>query len=285
MDFYAPVPVFETVVGQVKPGYYEAKPLTGSPGEKPDVVLLSCQPPGENTLSPEVAVESYFWKTYKQKLDSDNAKVELLEAGKKAGLTYYQGADGRKGAWTYKGNTLPPAEYDVKKATAGGYQSTKPDGLDQVTFVVKVKNLTTGKDMLIKVIERLGVTGVKPPNADDNTTIDCGPTIRIKTGSLDNWMHSAELSAVLAAASGMDLQINDIPGSAVGNTIGQGPTAQITLNSDAAGHGWSTPLDHTADSHDFMAETLQAGQRRLPTADELQLMAKLVAQRKAMQVI
>ena len=45
-------------------------------------------------------------------------------------------------------------------------------------------------------------------------------------------------------------------------------------------YGHALGLDHTADGHDFMAETLQAGQRKLPTAVELQLMANLVAQLK-----
>ncbi|MBI2748600.1 MAG: matrixin family metalloprotease [Burkholderiales bacterium] len=103
--------------------------------------------------------------------------------------------------------------------------------------------------------------------------------------------------------------------------------AHITLDTDAAGHGWyvdATPLDntddylptsdpnvwqakagsdaagkmdmlsvllheyghalgleHSTDSGDFMAATLQAGERRLPSADELTLMSQLVAQLKA----
>lgn len=42
----------------------------------------------------------------------------------------------------------------------------------------------------------------------------------------------------------------DLPGSSVGQTTGTGPSASITLDKDAAGHGWyidPTPLDNTDD--------------------------------------
>ena len=120
---------------------------------------------------------------------------------------------------------------------------------------------------------------------------------------------------------------SDLPGSAVGKTVGEGAAAQITLDLNAAGHGWyidPTPLDssddflptsdvniwqakpgsaaagkmdmlsvllheyghvlgldHTADQHNFMAESLQSGQRKLPTQAELTLMAQLTEKIKA----
>jgi len=112
-------------------------------------------------------------------------------------------------------------------------------------------------------------------------------------------------------------------GSALlGETIGLGPTAQITLDTDAAGHGWyidDTPdnndeflptadpevwiakagtaaagkmdmlsvllheyghalgIEHNGDNADYMAASLQPGQRRLPSTEELSLMGRLVA--------
>lgn len=42
-------------------------------------------------------------------------------------------------------------------------------------------------------------------------------------------------------------------------------------------YGHALGLEHTADSHDLMATTLQPGVRRLPSAEELDLMAQLVA--------
>ena len=48
-------------------------------------------------------------------------------------------------------------------------------------------------------------------------------------------------------------------------------------------YGHVLGLEHSADSRDFMAATLQPGERRLPTADELAWMAQRVAEIKAAQ--
>ena len=144
--------------------------------------------------------------------------------------------------------------------------------------------------------------------------------------NISAWEKSADLSAFLAAASGVTYSFTDLPGTALGQTTGEGATAAITLDQNAAGYGWyidATPLDstddylptsnpniwqakpgseaagkmdmlsvllheyghalgldHSADGTDFMAESLQPGQRKLPSAAELQLMAQLVAQLK-----
>ena len=138
----------------------------------------------------------------------------------------------------------------------------------------------------------------------------------------------------------------DLTGSAVGETTGEGANATITLDIDAAGHGWyigglttedrgqnlSSPsaifnplssvfsppssdwlptsnpnewvaragtdaagkmdmlsvllheyghalgIDHSSDSHDYMGTTLTPGMRRLPSGEEMQLMALLAAE-------
>ncbi|MFZ4528874.1 MAG: matrixin family metalloprotease, partial [Undibacterium curvum] len=128
----------------------------------------------------------------------------------------------------------------------------------------------------------------------------------------------ANLNAMLANASGSLTNFSDLAGTAVGQTTGQGKDAQITLDSNAAGHGWfidSTPdqndeflptsnpdvwiaksgsaadgkmdmlsvllheyghalgIEHSGDDGDFMAASLQPGERRLPGSEELSLMA------------
>ena len=116
-------------------------------------------------------------------------------------------------------------------------------------------------------------------------------------------------------------QMENLPGFILAQSTGSGAYAQITLDTDAAGHGWhidQTPylndeylptsnpnlwiaregseaagkmdllsvllheyghalgLEHSADAGNFMATTLQPGQRRLPSASELDLMAGLL---------
>ena len=65
-----------------------------------------------------------------------------------------------------------------------------------------------------------------------------------------SWMRSADLSAFLAAASGVSYTFSDLPGTAVGETTGEGANASITLDTNAAGHNWyidPTPLDNSDD--------------------------------------
>ena len=115
----------------------------------------------------------------------------------------------------------------------------------------------------------------------------------------------------------------NLPGTAVGQTTGEGTAANILLDTNAAGRGWfmdNTPLSnneylptsnpnewiakagsaaadkmdllsvllheyghalgfaHSSDPYDFMGTSLTAGVRRLPTADEMQLMANLIGE-------
>jgi len=194
---FFPILITQTSEAQVTPpGQYNyiAKPSELARSTKSDVTLLSCSPPGSNTISPEIVAKNYFSKFRHQKLDGDSTSVELLVSTKRAPLSYYQHPDGRKTGWTYPLSTEVPE--GIK---------TKPNGLDQATFLVRIKNLTTGKDMHIKVINSLGVTGVRPPNADDNTEIDCGPTRRIGVANqVDNfavWSRSIELFTLFSNAS------------------------------------------------------------------------------------
>ena len=135
------------------------------------------------------------------------------------------------------------------------------------------------------------------------------------------WLRSAQLSALLASASQSLTDFADLPGTAVGQTTGEGASATITPDTNAAGHGWyvdPTPLDntddylptsnpniwqakagsdaagkmdmlsvllheyghalgleHSAQLGDFMNTSLQPGQRRLPSSEELALMGQL----------
>ena len=56
---------------------------------------------------------------------------------------------------------------------------------------------------------------------------------------------------------------------------------EIKRNSGGRGYGHALGIEHSSDGRDFMAPSLQPGERRLPTADELSLMSKLVAALKS----
>ena len=312
----ATVPAQKTLPGEYN---YNAQSDTKAAGTKPDMTLVACQPPGSNIFSPEVAVENYFYLKFKHRLDTDNAKVELIEPTKKAPLSYYQNKEERKTGWAYEGST---------KVTEG--VSNRPHGVDQATFLVTIKNLSTGKWMNIRIIEQIGLTSIWPKNSHKYAEEDCGPIRKISAnGSSTNlaaWQRSANLSTLITSAQQTLTGFADLPATALGQTTGEGLTAQITLDQNAAGHNWyidPTPLDnsddylptsdasvwqakagseaagkmdmlsvllheyghalgleHSGAASDFMAASLQPGVRKLPSAAELTLMSQLVAELK-----
>ena len=134
------------------------------------------------------------------------------------------------------------------------------------------------------------------------------------TGDLPAWQRNATLSALIASAQQSLVGFTDLPGTALGQTTGHGwygdPTPldstddylltnqstvwQAKAASAAAGkmdmlsvllheYGHALGLEHSADSSDYMAASLQPGQRKLPSTEELALMARLVADLKTEQ--
>ncbi|MCK6390227.1 MAG: hypothetical protein L6Q40_04280 [Azonexus sp.] len=69
------------------------------------------------------------------------------------------------------------------------------------------------------------------------------------------------MNALLTAAT-QNLTFADLSGSEVGQTLGVGPSAQITLDANAAGHGWY--IDYTPYLND----------EYLPTSNPLEWIAK-----------
>lgn len=134
---------------------------------------------------------------------------------------------------------------------------------------------------------------------------------------------------MISSASQSLVGFSDLAGSSVAQTTGEGSSAQIVIDTTAAGHGWyvdPTPLDnsddylptsnpdvwqakagteaagkmdmlsvllheyghalgidHSSDPNDFMGTTLAPGVRRLPSTEELALMAQLVGEIKSGQ--
>ena len=205
-------------------------------------------------------------------------------------------------------------------------------GLDSFTVQIHKNN--------VKVNIKYYVIVADGPNTNDylcrkipNKPIDIDPWKISQFGQPDTtsndlaaWQRSATLSALIASAQQTLTGFTDLPATALGKTTGEGTSAQITLDQNAAGHGWyidPTPLDnsdnylptsnptvfkakagsaadgkmdmlsvllheyghalgleHSGNGADFMAASLQPGVRKLPSAAELTLMARLVAELK-----
>jgi len=208
---------------------------------------------------------------------------------------------------------------------AGFFWHYTPDddytGPDRVKFVVEAKGrrFTFVVNILVhEVVDEFA----KPPACE----VFFNQPIK-KTGMLDGQpTYAAAWSPLLRQAfSQIAYSFTNLPGTAVGQTTGTGNTASITLDTNAADHGWfidSTPADnseylptsdanvwiakagsaaegkmdmlsvllheyghalgfeHSANTADFMSASLVAGERRLPTADELTLMSQLIAKLK-----
>jgi hypothetical protein len=72
---------------------------------------------------------------------------------------------------------------------------------------------------------------------------------------LRSWLRLAELQTLAAGFSGTELQVADLSAASVAETTGTGLAARITLDTNAAGHGW------------YLDPTPQANEEFLPTAD------------------
>jgi hypothetical protein len=225
---------------------------------------------------------------------------------------------------TRDGKEVPSDTYFELKSTNPNYL-----GPDLAEYAVELKN---GKRVLVR-------THIYWVNEDSDFINRCPPSklqmqemreIQKRKSSADAswlskemlaWMDRIELDGAIAAAYNANLSMAELGGSALAQTVGTGATAQITLDTTAAGHGWyidyipylneeylptSNPLEwiakpgsaaegkmdlltvllheyghalgleHTADAHSLMTTTLQPGTRRLPSAEELDLMAGLL---------
>lgn len=83
-----------------------------------------------------------------------------------------------------------------------------------------------------------------------HSLLENGSDPAISFTSWSQLQNMTEMLALLSAASGVSYSFTTLSGSAVGTTTGEGLNAQITLDSDAAGHGGyidPTPLDSADD--------------------------------------
>ncbi len=211
---------------------------------------------------------------------------------------------------------------DSWKTTGGGEFTYRPDrgyyGQDKVVALVELGAYRVKVVYFIQVVNDENV-------GDDQASIlkHCGskgsqwkisfPTTTVDPTSLQFFVDQAGIDRSVSVL------VAELTAATVGKTTGQA----ITLDDNAAGHGWYidyTPylndeylptanptewiakadseaagkmdmlsvllheyghalgIKHSASAHDYMATTLAPGVRRLPSADELALMAKLAGE-------
>jgi hypothetical protein len=203
-----------------------------------DLVLQRCegletQSGVAESIAPAGVIRLYWDRHPAQGGNADLAKaiITVLELPQYGNLVKTNEADSLMGpVYLYKANS--------------GYQ-----GLDKIVYAIQVG----GKN--IKVEQILHVV---PIYTGESETFCAGKPSYIKRISAVDfesnwsltWQAQSALPELLSAASGVSYSFSDLPAGAVGNTVGEGSNAQITLDTAAAGHGWyidATPLDNTDD--------------------------------------
>ncbi|MDP2222396.1 MAG: hypothetical protein Q8K34_19720, partial [Hydrogenophaga sp.] len=129
------------------------------------------------------------------------------------------------------------------------------DGQDRASFLVEFKN---GKRLLLRY-------QFNPGEPEDLSNPDICKfnllsyqTVPMPQGSghdwaVQTWQAQSSLSALLAAASGVHTELADLPGAALGlHEGGCGWNARITLDSNAAGHGWYVDATPWSVSDDYL---------------------------------
>ena len=233
----------------------EVNPTPFSTEVKFDRVYEGCLPvetqilPGASGLVPGDALRLH-WQNYpKQKIgngDLSQAKVSVLEQPKFGTLKPIQPKVGDS-----LNESGPAYFYDVKPGTPNGTE-------DRIVFLMEI----AGKRL--KVVERLIMVWNSTPESTDCNGKDfyvrrisqvlSSPDQNFADATSDGVPVYAIPNAhsLLAAGyySGIRYSFTDLPYTALGQTGGEGASATITLDTNAAGHGWytdPTPLDSSDD--------------------------------------
>ena len=293
----------------------------------------------ENVFSPKGSA-AFYLRTFEHQsvANTDPATVTILQQPKHGTLRLVTQADVGT-ILESGGDPVNPADGLYFYLPENGYL-----GKDSATFLVEIAGVKVKVVYFLQAIQGpLGNTGVEEYcgkrgyrwkisstlDTNGNSTLTAVTYQSNVTGEDTVVMPTAApitldslLVGFVANASGVSLNITDLPNGALGQTTG----TTITLDDNAAGHGWfidTTPgdnaeflpthnpnewiakegsaaagkldmlsvllheyghvlgIDHSADNHDYMATTLTPGVRRLPSPDELALMADLVVGLKA----
>jgi Matrixin len=133
----------------------------------------------------------------------------------------------------------------LQELVDGKYRYTPKSGFigkDFVSFIVTLQGKIIRVNLPLFVVKN-----IEEPKALYNSP---GQLQNEVTSDLASWQKSSDLMNLLADASQTFTGFSDLAGTAVGQTNGEGANAAITLDSNAAGHGWyvdATPWDNTDD--------------------------------------
>ncbi len=272
---------------------------------KPNYVLFNCYQieNGEesdpssamNSLDPAGAIRNRF-QTEENPIDESAIRVELIQAPKHGKIRTEVANTGYK--------------FFAYEATPGYL------GKDTVVFLATLGDKRYKVVTTLQVVEisdqsedqtvcprpwSVKVTGSAVPDSQAHAaflsasisyTVKYGSLLGSAVGEVTGEGQAAQITLDVDAG-GHGWYIDPTP---LDNTDDYLPTSnpdvwQAKAGTDAAGkmdllsvllheYGHALGLDHRSESGDFMAATLQPGQRRLPSAEELQLMSQLVAQLK-----
>lgn len=192
-------------------------------------------------------LRNYFQTYQNRKINDWDVKVSLLETTKNGELklgSYIQDSLAYEGY----GKTISTFRYDPQP----GYL-----GKDRAVFAAEYGGKLYKVVLNIVVSQAIVETG--PPTCPEPQLIRLKKLIKtsgsdnadpILTNDLATWQRSTNLSALIASAQQSLAGFKDLPATALGQTTGEGATASITLDQNAAGHGWyidPTPLDSSDD--------------------------------------
>lgn len=141
----------------------------------------------------------------------------------------------------YPENGMLNVGYKSMNAEHGGRQywryTPNPSfiGTDRAQFVVDVQGTLVRVVVVVKIVEAIGTEEHKDGCKIWHWIIS--ESDKDSDGIANVAVNQTQLGTLLTAAS-QTLSFADLSGSSVGQATGTGANAQITLDTDAAGHGW-----------------------------------------------
>jgi len=246
-------PVIVAQASQAKQANYDRTIGVCHPIENQEESRLSAV----NGISPIMAAVTYIEDIERHKFEKStfvsvyqNAKMTLLQAPKHGELLL----DSDSGAYfssdySYEGPDsatvlVEVGDYKVKVIYHFVLMSDVPGSSEQGTATDNKRICPNG--YIWKISSTLDANG-----NSTITSIDYLPSVAASSGTaitdtdaLNSWLALAQLDGKVADMSGVNITFADLPGSAVGQTVGN----TITLDTNAAGHNWfidTTPWDNS----------------------------------------